>query len=167
MATPVELTWEQKVFVVRAFATLNSVAGIMNTLHRVYGVRCNDADVIYQLDPNYRTLPPDLHQVFLQTQKQFEENPSSLVPLLDPIKQQVAIANCAQDELTRGAPDKAAKHLEQLAKLQGGFFSGKAAKATDDPKGEMDNEVRTITRTIIDPVAPMSEPEQVATDADA
>lgn len=136
MATPVELTWEQKVYVVRAFATLNSVSGIMNTLLLIYGVRCSPDD-IYKLDPNYRTLPPDLHQIFVQTRKQFEENPASSVPLLDPLKQQIALANSAQDELTRGAPDKAARYLEQLAKLQGGFFSGKASKngENDPPPG--------------------------------
>lgn len=133
MASPIEFTWEQKVYIVRAFATLRTVTDILDTMHSVYGVKCRPEDIL-PLDPEYSTLPPDLFQIHTQTRKDLAANPKAAVPLLDPLNQEVTLANAVKAELRRGAVEKAAKLLEQLAKLQGGFFSGKAAKGGDEDK---------------------------------
>lgn len=135
MASPTEFTWEQKVYIVRAFAALRTVADILDTMQFAFGVRCRPDDLL-QFDPNYRTLPPDLFTVFNEAKRSFEADPVSLIPLLDPIKQQAVIANSAQSALVRNDIPGASKLLEQLAKLQGGFFAGKAAKGGDDDKDQ-------------------------------
>lgn len=130
MAGTPEFTWAQKVYIVRAFATLRTVADILDTMQSAYGLRCKPEDIL-PLDPEYSTLPPDLFQILMQARKDFEANPRAMVPLLDQLNQEVALANAAKAELRRNAPDKAAKLLEQLAKLQGGFFSGKSSAKPD------------------------------------
>lgn len=134
MASPVEFTWEQKVYIVRAFAIPRTVNSILDTMEMIYKVRCK-ADDLLQFDPQYRTLPPDLHRVFVEAKKAFEEDPAKVVPLISPLRQQVVLATTIEDELRRNAIPSAAKLLEQLAKLQGGFFSGKTTKG-DDGKNE-------------------------------
>lgn len=134
----VEFTWEQKVYIVRAFASVRTVHDIMDAVQLNYGLRCKPDDIL-PFDPEYRILPPDLHQVYATACKDFDENPEKLIPLLSPVKQAAALANAAQAELRRNALPAAATLLEQLAKLQGGFFASKAkgsdpkdAKATTD-----------------------------------
>lgn len=133
MAAP-ELTWEHKVYIVRAFAALRTVSDILDTLQTIYGLRCKPDDIL-PFDASYRTLPPDLYQIHIQACRDFDDHPEKVVPLLSPIKQQAVIANAAQSCLRRGAIPDAAELIEQLAKLQGGYYSGrKGASKGDDAK---------------------------------
>lgn len=126
MAAAVEFTWEQKVFIVRAFACQRSAGDILDVLNSVYGVKARPDDVL-ALDPNYRILSPDLHKIFTDMCAEVKANPAKANPLLDSANQELALANAASACLRRGVNDEGAKFLEQLAKLQNGFYAGRSA----------------------------------------
>lgn len=150
MAAAVEFTWQQKVYIVRAFAALRTVPDILADVSFNYGVKCRPDDLL-QFDPEYRVLPPDLDQVYRQEKDRFDKDPAQVIPLLSPVKQEAALANSAKAELRRGAVAEAAKLLEQLAKLQSGFYAGKAKPSATTPVAEQIEEIRV---TYVDPKAP-------------
>lgn len=138
-------TTEQQAFIVRALAECVSPETIVVEFARRWkDTACTVEDVAARLR---RNLPAEWQPYFDEARAQFLDAPT------DDQRVRVAILNrLAMSAESRGAPDMAAKYLEQIAKEKAGFYGGKGSGGGAPTPDGSDVPIRAITRTIVDPV---------------
>lgn len=147
-------TEEQRVFIVRRLAEFDAAEEIAAAFKLRWPTTACDANDVAANDPRRGLNDEKLLAIFNSRRATFLNDFATAAPTADKTVRLIELHNMFRVARDRNALVIAAELLEQIAKEQADFYSGKSGGKVMPAPGESVEEVTRITRTIVDPAAP-------------